>query len=361
MTDRPKPIAYNYVPTWRCQAPSPERSVAVPSCASDTDSSDECGHDFKFKAKPPFQQKDDACIPTGAVAKWSNFQEMRSGGVAVGARTSLIDCDGPPRMSLPYPITEALSLAYDEDAGNEGGNLDISSVQLSGFCMTGLMDAAQAAWIGGTEMLSYGELLPGGVARVLGLLTGGCSRNDGHPDVRQFVLELGMGRGRVALHLFLAGATVIGVEMCRERFDVAVAAMERLAHRQPSRFEIAHRTSQVVRLCQRGGSTGGLFEARLGNFFELVSTEEFGVASLVFLHVRIPLAVRRGVRHLAAKISAGCRIVSYEDLGHCWQPDEIATVRHLCALLLACSWNPTTGHTFHIFERISSDGCLLEK
>lgn len=63
----------------------------------------------------------------------------------------------------------------------------------------------------------------------------------------QVILELGMGRGRCALQLFLHNATVLGllfgrisvaqgVELCFERYGKALEQMERLAHRPRALF-----------------------------------------------------------------------------------------------------------------------------
>ncbi|CAK0841342.1 unnamed protein product [Prorocentrum cordatum] len=221
-----------------------------------------------------------------------------------------------------------------------------------------MYDAAHAAWIGGTKLLQYGELLPGGAAKALAVLAAGArpARGDATgatAGLGQLVLELGMGRGRLALQLFLSGATVIGVELASERYGLAVAAMERLAHRSPEDFEIVHRGAQSVRLRRCGGPKSALYEVRLGSFFDVVTDEEIGVATLVFLHVSLPPPTWSRVRGLVARTRAGCRLLAYEDLAAMWerQPDAppLTAAR---GVQLACSWAPEEGHRFLLCERV---------
>eukprot|EP00411_Alexandrium_monilatum_P090817 CAMPEP_0175743722 /NCGR_PEP_ID=MMETSP0097-20121207/57182_1 /TAXON_ID=311494 /ORGANISM="Alexandrium monilatum, Strain CCMP3105" /LENGTH=447 /DNA_ID=CAMNT_0017052057 /DNA_START=11 /DNA_END=1350 /DNA_ORIENTATION=- len=274
-----------------------------------------------------------------------------------------------PPVAIVHPnVLAGLAQAYDES---------IEVVQrplpgVSGFRWTGVMDAAQAAWIGGTRMLRYGELLPGGLARAFDVLLdsegGGASdASDGAATGSgaaasaadrlenlasgQLVLELGMGRGRAALQLFLSGATVIGVELANERYGLAVAALERLAHRCPEQFEISRRTSQAVRIRRVGGPKAAICEVRLGNFFDAVTGEEVEAATMVLLQVCLPQPAWPRLRSLLLHTQAGCRILMYEDLRKMWEGLNFP-FESLGGPRLACSWAPERGHRFHCYQRV---------
>merc|ERR1719456_1113354 len=117
------------------------------------------------------------------------------------------------------------------------------------------------------------------------MVSGGDAESIGQADSNvgqnQLCLELGMGRGRLALQLLLSGATVIGVELASERYRLAVAAFERLAHRSPEQFEISKRTAEAIRIRRRGGPKGAICEVRLGNFFDVVTASEVNASTLI--------------------------------------------------------------------------------
>lgn len=225
------------------------------------------------------------------------------------------------------------------------------------------MDAARAAWIGGTKLLRYGEVLPGGVAKGLAIMTqqGHLSSEHEQSGRRQLVLELGMGRGRLATQLFLSGATVIGVELAQERYYLAVSALERLVHRNPVKYEISKRTNTTFRVRQREGPVT-ICEIRLGNFFEVVTEEEFHAATLVFLQVCLPDASMSRVKQMLLSLQAGCRILAYENLRKIWKGgSESCPFANIGTPVLACSWAPKTGSRFFCFERAGRDCRSLRK
>mmetsp|Transcript_57388 Transcript_57388/g.134576 ORF Transcript_57388/g.134576 Transcript_57388/m.134576 type:complete len:431 (+) Transcript_57388:90-1382(+) len=255
-----------------------------------------------------------------------------------------------PSLEVASSIAQHLQQVFDEESSPSSASKPSSS--LSGFKWTGIMDAAQAAWIGGTQLLKYGELLPGGVAKAVKFMV----NHDGVvPDAltcgNQLVLELGAGRGRLALQLFLMGAAVVGVELASERYGLAVAALERLSHRFPEQYDITKRTSQVVRLGQRGGPRGAVCEVRLGNFLNKVSDEEIGSATLVFCQVCLPSAVHSSIRTMLERTQVGCRILMYERLESMYGK-RVCPFKLLAELNLACTWQAQRGHRFYCYERL---------
>jgi len=260
--------------------------------------------------------------------------------------------DGIPSYDVSSEVMQLLAQAYDEGT-DEASN---PKAGLSGFRWTGVVDAAQAAWIGGTRLLQYGELLPGGVEKAYTYL---CKGSLGDPSAssdapmakdRQLVLELGMGRGRVALQLFLSGATVIGVELASERYGLGVAALERLAHRFPQDFEISRRTATAVRIRRRKGPKGALCEFRLGNFFNCVTKEEIGASTLMFVQVCLPQAVWPRLQKLVQTAHEGCRLLTYEDMNKVVAQMEPKPLTYVGSIRLACTWNREKGHRFNCYQ-----------
>eukprot|EP00930_Biecheleria_cincta_P028835 TRINITY_DN20088_c0_g1_i1.p1 TRINITY_DN20088_c0_g1~~TRINITY_DN20088_c0_g1_i1.p1 ORF type:complete len:278 (-),score=60.48 TRINITY_DN20088_c0_g1_i1:128-961(-) len=256
---------------------------------------------------------------------------------------------------VPQQIINQLAQAYDEDPSKVGRD----STHMSRYSLTGVMDAARAAWIGGTKMLNHGELLPSGTAKALEVLLPGLSTGPakGH-GINQFALELGMGRGRVATQLFAMGAAVVGVELARERYDLATTALERLAHRCPDTYEMVFVRREASRI-RRVSNHGALFEARHGNFFDRVVEAEIRVATLIILQVCLPPAVWPRLRTFLEHCKPGCRILSYEDLELVWRGvgrGHQFPFRDIGTPLLACSWAASEGHRFYCYERLAKEG-----
>jgi len=172
------------------------------------------------------------------------------------------------------------------------------------------------------------------------------------PAHRQLALELGMGRGRLAMQLFLNGATVIGVELASERYGLAVSAMERLAHRCPDSFEITKRSAQAVRIKRNGGWKGSICEVRLGSFMDAVPIKEVEAATLVFVQVCLPPPVWPRVKAFLSQTSPGCRLLTFENLRQVWGNIGHFPFAELGRPVLSCSWGQDKGHTFYCYERL---------
>eukprot|EP00929_Paragymnodinium_shiwhaense_P094940 TRINITY_DN55824_c0_g1_i1.p1 TRINITY_DN55824_c0_g1~~TRINITY_DN55824_c0_g1_i1.p1 ORF type:complete len:441 (+),score=31.34 TRINITY_DN55824_c0_g1_i1:68-1324(+) len=252
----------------------------------------------------------------------------------------------PPRSThiLDSDILHSLSLALDDSVES----ILRPQENLTGFVWSGTIDAAKAAFIGGTWLLRYGELLPGGVAKAFDALadSAAVAANRSDPKQRHLVLELGMGRGRAALQMFLAGATVIGVELAAERYTLAVASLERLVHRAPEEFEISRRTDETLRV-RRRGDNGAILEIRHGNFFNMVSEDEVRAATAIFFQVFLPPATYPRTRTFLERAHKGCWILMFEDLHKVWATGTgQCPYKALGELILSCSWAPEEGHKF---------------
>lgn len=249
-------------------------------------------------------------------------------------------------VDLPPLQRQDLEEAYDEtiDAPLPGDG--------DPFQWSSMKDAARAAWAGGTSLLRYWEVLPRGAAKALARL-----REDA-PNRPALALELGMGRGRLAMQIFLSGASVIGVEFGAERYHRAVAACERLAHRRPELFMISKAQSAtgptVLLQNMLPGKWGGAsYKACRGDFCSVLSNSEIQSATLVILQVQIPQNSRHRICNVLSLISEGCRVLSRSDLTEIWQPGEFFPFKSLGTCKVATSWAPIRGHEMYIWEKMS--------
>lgn len=254
------------------------------------------------------------------------------------------DADEVVEIALPPLLRQDLEDAYDEaiNAPLPGGGTP--------FQWSSMKDAARAAWVGGTDLLRYWEILPGGAAKALARLREGASNRPA------LALELGMGRGRLAMQIFLSGASVIGVEFGSERYQRAVAASERLAHRRPEAFAVskAHtplgQRVQLQRLLH-GTWTGAIYEARKGDFFHVLNDSEIKSATIVVLQVQIPVNARQRIRDVLSRTSEGCRLLSRVDLTEIWEPGEFFPFTSLGKCRVSTSWAPIRGHDMFLWEK----------
>eukprot|EP00931_Biecheleriopsis_adriatica_P047155 TRINITY_DN27158_c0_g1_i1.p1 TRINITY_DN27158_c0_g1~~TRINITY_DN27158_c0_g1_i1.p1 ORF type:complete len:481 (-),score=68.93 TRINITY_DN27158_c0_g1_i1:59-1501(-) len=300
-------------------------------------------------------------------AEASETVEVPGSSGRMGSRTADIDHEGaveqnfpefaPPRgaqraekvdWDVPQHVVNQLAQAYDEDPQKVGHHQ-----QHSRYSWSGVMDAARAAWIGGTRLLNYGELLPSGTSKALAVMAPGISfESPNMPSQNKLALELGMGRGRAAAHLYFMGMTVVGVELAHERFCIARQALERLAHRCPHTYEMVYLKSQEARIRRCAGPQPAIYEVRHGNFFDQVTSEEVHAAALIFLQVDLPKSVWSPLRNFLGQCRSGCRILSYLDLKLVWQGCGEFAFRDIGSPLLACSWAPERGYRFHCYERL---------
>eukprot|EP00746_Dinoflagellata_sp_MGD_P000030 gnl/MRDRNA2_/MRDRNA2_100055_c0_seq1.p1 gnl/MRDRNA2_/MRDRNA2_100055_c0~~gnl/MRDRNA2_/MRDRNA2_100055_c0_seq1.p1 ORF type:complete len:381 (-),score=72.03 gnl/MRDRNA2_/MRDRNA2_100055_c0_seq1:43-1185(-) len=277
--------------------------------------------------QPSSSDKDFSC--SEKVSKWDEPVDSADESVEIG---------------LPPLLRQDLEDAYDEATNaplpGDGGPFQWSSMK----------DAARAAWVGGTDLLRYWEILPGGAAKALARLREGVS------DRPALALELGMGRGRLAMQIFLSGASVIGVEFGSERYQRAVAASERLAHRRPEAFAISKAYTpsglrvQLQKLLH-GTWTGAIYEARKGDFFHVLNESEIKSATLVVLQVQIPENARQRIRDVLSRTSEGCRVMSRADLNEIWEPGELLPFTSLGKCRVSTSWAPIRGHEMYLWER----------
>mmetsp|Transcript_163883 Transcript_163883/g.520925 ORF Transcript_163883/g.520925 Transcript_163883/m.520925 type:complete len:294 (-) Transcript_163883:14-895(-) len=200
------------------------------------------------------------------------------------------------------------------------------------------------------------------------------------------LLELGSGRGRLALQAFLQYPglrTVVAVELVSARHRAAAIATKRLRDAGgEGRFALfaalpdddaarigekrLHSESVYsgeaasVRLSEGAGPEARRCDLRLGDLAALPS-DDLALADAVLLEVVMPPGPGRAEAHmqlcrkLAEHCRHGCVLASYEDLHSLWRalgPDAPPCPFHklqLCPSGYATSWS-ITGHCFHGFR-----------
>mmetsp|Transcript_104855 Transcript_104855/g.326962 ORF Transcript_104855/g.326962 Transcript_104855/m.326962 type:complete len:306 (-) Transcript_104855:89-1006(-) len=229
-------------------------------------------------------------------------------------------------------------------------------------------EGAQAATAG--TCLTYGEVHSDGLTKLLGPrgldLLGRESR---------CLLELGSGRGRLALQAFLQFPqlhTVVGIELVGSRHRAALAAARKLQETFPDRFRLevgigeedeevagGRRREPNVRVLEGEGEAARRCDLRMADLSE-VPDEELEAADSILLEVVMPPGPGVGAAHsrlcsrLAALCRHGCTIAAYEDLHALWRalpqgaPECPFHKLELCEGGFATSWSPV-GHHFHGF------------
>lgn len=269
---------------------------------------------------------------------------------------------------IPPDVVEALSIAY---SGND--------VFLGEQLVPTSIESAQASRAG--TQLTYGEITSHGLSKLLGPRGMDIASLHGGSGPRN-LLELGSGRGRLALQAFLQYPSlhsVIGIELVSSRHKNGVDALARLCDTAsfaerfkvevlPADFELtgleAEHLPEVerarARLSEDLSEGSRSLELRLGDFLELPLADLEG-ADVILLEVVMPPGPGRDAAHLRlcerleAHCKHGCVVASYENLHEIWKslPDGAPACPfhklELCKGGYATSWSPS-GHNFHGFR-----------
>jgi len=167
--------------------------------------------------------------------------------------------------------------------------------------------------------LLYGELLPDGVSKALHSARLGAALCE---DANRFVLELGMGSGKVALQIFLQAPSVrrvLGVELVYSRFELGVAALRRLASAKPSELVVsADSPGELIRVEEV--ATGRILEFRCADFFT-IGLDLTPLCDVIFFAVNIPCKLFPKLCQRLAASKEGCRLFTYHALDAIWWAD----------------------------------------
>jgi len=304
---------------------------------------DASGGGFLPKCGEPVQSKTTDSI--------SFYKDLPGSGrsLVASSAVSFLATSKASQQRVPSDIAstplKVLSLLHKAYGVAQVGALD---EKLKGFDLNAEDDAADLEFD-----LTYGEMLPQGVSKVLGRLV--------TSPTMQVMLDLGMGTGKLALQAFLEVPQllqVIGVELTHARFEIAAKALRRLATRDPARFELledkgADGRSQSLRLLE--GPRELTF--RRGDIFKL-STGLITKADIIVMAVAFPPDMFCRVQQLLGISKHGCHLLTYEDFklgsSHKWHP-PVARVFHRMKCnregdCYSVSWLPNPGHRFHLHK-----------
>lgn len=250
---------------------------------------------------------------------------------------------------LPHITTvdELLRSAYGADELGKTGH------HLAGHVVIHDADVSSLVAKGQGSSLLYGELLPEGVVKLMDVLFS-------HREAMESsgpLLELGMGTGKVALHVFLSlQRDVYGVELAPSRWTLADAALQSIAKAAPDRFHHSTNGEGVSRLASL--ADGSICEFVCGSLLD-TPVQLLASASAVIMEVCLPKDVQRQACKLLQRCQAGCRVVCYAPLHGLVEDCRLGPVRrarHTLALgdgmgglYLSASWKPA-GHGFAFYE-----------
>lgn len=246
-----------------------------------------------------------------------------------------------PSLPTPPEVIEALRLAFGrEKVGETGYEIDAAK------CTSEQEKAA--ARIRGSSLL-YGEMLPDGVSKILSRDRLGAALQG--PDA--FVLELGMGSGKVAMQMFLqcpAVKTVLGVELVNSRYAIGEAALHRLAESLPDYFRVcAYTEGELACLEDRGGRK---LQFQCADFFSL-GLDLVQQSDAIVFAVNIPCKLFPDLCRRFAQAKEGCRLYTYHPLNDIWWVDDSCPFHQCEANILeadtfSTSWSPQ-GYRFYCY------------
>ena len=276
-------------------------------------------------------------------------------------------------------------------------------------CITA--DEQAAAQSKQSGLLTYGEVLPGGVAKLLGpshLRAASASR----------LVDLGMGTGKLVIQAFLEHPNleaVFGVELAPSRYAIAEVALSRFAETTPPAgcrylidVELSEPGVRIVVVEEAAGEPGAAtsemlsgvavesenemreenatlsprarrrtIEFRCGDLFDCTD-EELAEAQVVVLETCFPAACFGPLASLLLRraVHPECRVVLYHDLRSLWaalppallnDTDATAKITAGCDCpfhqlevnkpesdTLSTSWSPELGYHFYCYERDDS-------
>eukprot|EP00746_Dinoflagellata_sp_MGD_P028415 gnl/MRDRNA2_/MRDRNA2_167145_c0_seq1.p1 gnl/MRDRNA2_/MRDRNA2_167145_c0~~gnl/MRDRNA2_/MRDRNA2_167145_c0_seq1.p1 ORF type:complete len:279 (-),score=50.02 gnl/MRDRNA2_/MRDRNA2_167145_c0_seq1:134-907(-) len=200
------------------------------------------------------------------------------------------------------------------------------------------------------DPLTYGELLPGGLSKVVS-----SDRLNATTEDCQVAFELGMGSGKVALQLFTQCPNlklVVGIELAQVRHQIGVAALERIAKCR-SEFAIKRGLpGPTDAKLEQGDRT---LEFRLGSFFDL-DQHEIAKADFIILEVFLTdiQDLLLQLNRLLNQVKDGCRLLMLDQLETTWIAEEpcifhVIPPNRTEADRYATSWSSKQGTHLHLY------------
>jgi len=247
---------------------------------------------------------------------------------------------GGPSVPTPPRVVKVLTAAFGASkVGETGYEIDAAK------CTS---EAEKAEALRRGSSLLYGEFLPDGVSKVLGL-----ERLGGALQGASSVLELGMGSGKVALQIFVQCPTVrnmLGIELVQSRYLIGEAALQRLAATLPDVYSVrSHTPGELIRVECDGGRR---IEFRCADFFTLGLNLCERSDAIVFA-VNVPCKGFPELCRRLAQAKEGCRLLTYHALDTIWWSSEPCPFHQVEANVpesdtFSTSWSPQ-GYRFYVY------------
>jgi hypothetical protein len=243
-------------------------------------------------------------------------------------------------ISIEYAYAQSLLVrAYG------GKVLETGHKTVGHLCLTE-SDKAIAKELKGS--LLYGELLPRGVNKALGVDYIDSSK-------ASVVYDLGMGLGKVAMQVFLQFSNVqrvYGIELSIARYTLAEKALSELVAICPDKYESCSRTEG--KFCQlRDKTYDRVLEFACGNFFDV---KDMGSVDIVLFETDVAQESYWDLSIMMHKMKDGSRTLTYLDMKKIWScpsfPLRQMTVNQSLADRYPTSWSVHRGHHFFLWVKI---------
>jgi hypothetical protein len=211
---------------------------------------------------------------------------------------------------VPRHIHHVLRRAFPPLYGADKG------YQLDGHACVGERDKKIETSIGGS--LLYGEVLPEGVAKL-------CDGDHTAILNASTVFDYGMGTGKLCVQVFFQYPhllRVVGVEISPSRFDIAAAALRRIAHCRRGLALIAD-SPTVCTMIDTTGTRRRVLEFRCCDVFDSLNPQtamSLGdldynrAADIIFMNTDFPAACSEKLGCLFHAVRIGCRIATYSNV-----------------------------------------------
>lgn len=220
------------------------------------------------------------------------------------------------------------------------------------LCVTKLeRDDADAT----STSLLYGEILPLGIDKAL-------NKDHLRAASAKLLLDMGMGTGKLAMQAFLQFINierVVGVEICRSRYNIGEEALHRLQSHYPAEFTVT--ACEKGNLCILSGRHGRRLEFYCADMFDMTKLHVWD-ADIIILQTNMHSQVYDLLCHTLARMKKNCRILSYLNLATLYPEGGIFPFQQLpvnrCISDRFCTtWSTNRGFHFFLWKKVICRRC----
>jgi len=246
-------------------------------------------------------------------------------------------------LSLDFAFTQSILFKVYDGTIQETGHKTRGHV-----CLTE-NDRENAKNHGGS--LLYGELLPRGVNKALGV-------NHLNAAQQTSLFDLGMGTGKVVIQAFLQYRNlkyVYGIELAEGRYKIAENAILNLVKLLgPDSFDIIHTPGVSLVINERIGTSGGrVLKIECG---DMLLVDHIHLADIIMMETDLPSEIHRTTCELLCRMHENAMILTYHDMKKIWISDKPCCLQQLdvnkCLTdRFPTSWSVQRGHHFFLWQK----------